>query len=187
MKLGNYFSDNPDLVETYDRLVPWDRVVPLTEGNGADTADAVSTWREVLTLAGRFIGSDVASRAKTVDELGIIRENGKVEINDALKQNVNGLKQLGLLGLPFPKEYDGAGLLASHRAQAVHHVGQRRFRHRARALRRGVDRPRRAGPVHRGEAELRRRTRRAQVHDPRLADVRARVRRHARDAAREAR
>ena len=110
MKLGNYFSDNGDLVQTYDALVPWERIVPLTEGDGADARDAVSTWREVLTLAGRYIGGEIASRAKTVDELGIIRDNGKIDINDALKQNVDGLKQLGLIGLPFPKEYDGAGL-----------------------------------------------------------------------------
>ena len=110
MKLGNYFSDNADLVRTYDEIVPWERIVPLTEGAGADVADAVSTWREVLSLAGRYIGNDVASRAKAVDELGIIREDGKVEINDALKRNVDGLRQLGLIGLPFPKEYEGAGL-----------------------------------------------------------------------------
>ena len=110
MKLGNYFSDNADLVRTYDEIVPWERIVPLTEGAEADVADAVSTWREVLSLAGRYIGNDVASRAKAVDELGIIREDGKVEINDALKRNVDGLRQLGLIGLPFPKEYEGAGL-----------------------------------------------------------------------------
>ena len=110
MKLGNYFSDNADLVRTYDELVPWERIVPLTEGVDGDVADAVSTWREVLTLAGRYVGTEVASRAKAVDEIGIIREDSKVEINDPLKQNVNGLKQLGLIGLPFPREYDGAGL-----------------------------------------------------------------------------
>jgi len=110
MKTGNYFSDNADLVRSFDALVAWDRLVPLTEGAEADVADAVSTWREVLSLAGRYIGTEIASRAKSVDEIGIVRQNGTVDINEPLKQNVNGLKQLGLIGLPFPKEYDGAGL-----------------------------------------------------------------------------
>ncbi len=110
MKTGNYFLDNPDLVLTFDRLAPWGRLVPLVEGAGADVADNVSTWREVLALAGKFIGNDVASRAKTVDEIGVIRDGGRVEISDALKQNVKGLAELGLIGLSLPRDYEGAGL-----------------------------------------------------------------------------
>src|SRR5439155_9080377 len=88
MKTGNYFSDNADLVRSFDALVAWDRLVPLTEGAEADVADAVSTWREVLSLAGRYIGTEIASRAKSVDEIGIVRQNGTVDINEPLKQNV---------------------------------------------------------------------------------------------------
>src|SRR5436853_350254 len=58
MKTGNYFSDNADLVRSFDALVAWDRLVPLSEGAEADVADAVSTWREVLSLAGRYIGTE---------------------------------------------------------------------------------------------------------------------------------
>jgi len=31
----NYFLDNPDLVTTFDRIVPWDRIVPLVAGGSA--------------------------------------------------------------------------------------------------------------------------------------------------------
>ena len=43
----NYFLDNPDLVLTVDRIVPWDRIVPLVAGADADVADTVKTWREL--------------------------------------------------------------------------------------------------------------------------------------------
>src|SRR5437867_4013918 len=59
--------------------------------------------------------------------------------------------------------------------QAVHLRGTGRHGHRARALRRRLDRPRRARDVRGGPGarQLRRRARRAQVHDPRLAHARA--------------
>jgi alkylation response protein AidB-like acyl-CoA dehydrogenase len=108
--MPNYFTENEDLLTTFDRLVRWDDIVPLSEGKDADVADTVSTWREVLSVAGEYIGSEVAKRARQVDELGVIRENGKVSLSAPLSQNIKGLADLGLIGLSFPKEYGGSGL-----------------------------------------------------------------------------
>jgi alkylation response protein AidB-like acyl-CoA dehydrogenase len=108
--MPNYFLENPDLLTTFDRVVRWKEIVPLTEGEGADVADTVSTWREVLSVAGEYIGSEVASRARQVDELGVIRDNGKVSISAPLQENMKGLAELGLIGLSFPKEHGGSGL-----------------------------------------------------------------------------
>ena len=38
----------------------WDEIVPRSEGKDADVADTVSTWREVLSVAGEYIGNEVA-------------------------------------------------------------------------------------------------------------------------------
>jgi len=108
--MPNYFLENPDLLTTFDRLVRWDEIVPLSEGKDADVADTVSTWREVLSVAGEYIGTEVAKRARQVDELGVIRENGKVSISAPLQENIKGLAELGLIGLSFPKEHGGSGL-----------------------------------------------------------------------------
>jgi len=90
--------------------VPWDRIVPLAAGPDANVAETVATWREILAVAGRYIGTEIASRAREVDELGVIRDGGKVEMNEPLKANIKGLADLGLIGLPFPPEYGGTGL-----------------------------------------------------------------------------
>ncbi len=108
--MPNYFLENEDLVTTFDRVVRWDEIVPLSEGPDANVADTVSTWREVLSVAGEYIGSEVAKRARQVDELGVIRDNGKVSLSAPLQQNLKGLAELGLIGLSFPKEYGGSGL-----------------------------------------------------------------------------
>ena len=108
--MPNYFLENPDLVTTFDRVVRWDEIVPRSEGKDADVADTVSTWREVLSVAGEYIGTEVAKRAREVDEIGVIRENGKVSISAPLQENIKGLAELGLIGLSFPKEHGGSGL-----------------------------------------------------------------------------
>ncbi len=108
--MPNYFLENPDLLATFDRIVRWDEIVPRSEGKDADVADTVSTWREVLSVAGEYIGSEVAKRARQVDELGVIRENGNVLLNAPLQENIKGLADLGLIGLSFPKEHGGSGL-----------------------------------------------------------------------------
>ena len=108
--MPNYFLENPDLLTTFDRVVRWDEIVPLSEGRDANVADTVSTWREVLSVAGEYIGSEIAKRARQVDELGVILDNGKVSLSEPLQANIKGLAELGLIGLSFPKEHGGSGL-----------------------------------------------------------------------------
>ena len=65
MTASNFFTGNPDLVEVFDKVVPWARVVTAVEGPNADVAGTVSTWREVLDLAGRYIATEIAPRASS--------------------------------------------------------------------------------------------------------------------------
>src|SRR5204862_3005564 len=106
----SYFLEYPDLLEAFDRVVRWNEIVPLSEGKDVDVADTVATWREVLSVAGEYIGSEVAKRAGQVDELGVIRDNGKISLSEPLQANMKGLADLGLIGLSFPKEHGGSGL-----------------------------------------------------------------------------
>jgi alkylation response protein AidB-like acyl-CoA dehydrogenase len=107
--MSNYFLDNPDLVLTFDRLVRWDKIVPLVAG-GADVKETVNTWRELLAVAGEYIGNEVAGRAKEIDELGIIRDGGKVETSAPMNANLKGLADLGFVGMSLPEKYGGSGL-----------------------------------------------------------------------------
>ncbi len=110
MKTGNYFTDNADLVESFDRLVPWAQVVPLAEDPGASVAETVAAWREVLAVAGKYIGTEVAARAAKVDELGVVRANGGVDMSEPVKENLRGLAALGISGPSIPTAYGGGGL-----------------------------------------------------------------------------
>jgi len=106
----NFFTGNADLVEVFDKVIPWARVVGAVEGQGADVSATVSTWREVLDLAGRYIATEIAPRAAKVDEIGVIREDGQVRMNDLMIENLRGLAELGLASPSVPVDFGGAGL-----------------------------------------------------------------------------
>src|SRR5687767_1779242 len=93
---ANFFSGNADLVEVFDRVIPWSRVVRAVEGEGSDAAETVSTWREIMDAAGRYIGSEIAPRAQRIDELGVIRDNGHVRMNEPMTEGLKGLAAMGL-------------------------------------------------------------------------------------------
>ncbi len=106
----NYFNENPDLVLTFDKVVDWQRVVPLVCGPEANVADTVATWRELLSVAGEYIGTEIAGRAKQVDEIGVIRDGGRVATSEPMNENLRGLADLGFVGLALPEAHGGSGL-----------------------------------------------------------------------------
>lgn len=110
MSATNYFTGNADLVEVFDKVVPWTRVVRAVEGPDANVAETVSTWREVLDLAGKYIATEIAPRAPEVDAIGVIRDGGDVRMNDPMTASLRGLAELGLASPAVPPALGGAGL-----------------------------------------------------------------------------
>lgn len=107
---ASFFTGNADLVEVFDRVVPWTRVVRAVAGPGANVPETVSTWREILDLAGRYIGSEIAPRAPKVDEIGVVRADGDVRMNEPMTQSLRGLAELGLASPSVPERFGGAAL-----------------------------------------------------------------------------
>jgi len=113
MKQENFFTANYDLTFTFDHVVPWDQVVPTIEerfrdpDGPANTAEAVDLYREALTLVGKYAGHDIAGRAREVDQAGSRHQNGHIGVSEPLRRNLDGLKQLGVIGLSAPRQYGG--------------------------------------------------------------------------------
>jgi alkylation response protein AidB-like acyl-CoA dehydrogenase len=111
MKSENYFSANKDLTFYYETVIDWDRLVPLF----ADAEDArrpastAASWREVLGVAGEFVGHEVSARAAEVDRLGT-PHHGDITVSPPMAQNLRGLADLGVIGLSAPREYGGEGM-----------------------------------------------------------------------------
>jgi hypothetical protein len=63
----NYFGANKDLRFYFDKVIDWDRLVPLyAEADDAAQPDATAgTWRDVLDVAGDYVGrTRVTSRSR---------------------------------------------------------------------------------------------------------------------------
>lgn len=124
MKQENYFSANRDLVFTFDHVIPWQEVVPLIEeaqhdpgsdpafDGPRDTEEAVDIYQEALRLIGEYAGDDIAGRAREVDAAGAWHRDGPTPacgypVPEPLRRNLEGLKDLGVIGLSVPRRYGG--------------------------------------------------------------------------------
>jgi 3-(methylthio)propanoyl-CoA dehydrogenase len=105
MKAENYYSANKDLAFYYEKVIDWDRLAPLFDA----TSDVAGAWRDVLGMAGEYIGKEVSSRAPEVDRLGT-PHTGDVKVSPPMAETLSGLAELGLIGLGIPREYGGEGM-----------------------------------------------------------------------------
>jgi alkylation response protein AidB-like acyl-CoA dehydrogenase len=111
VKAENYFSANKDLTFYYETVIDWNRLVPLyAESEDAQRpAETAASWREVLDVAGDFVGRQVSARAAEVDRLGT-PHSGEIKVSPPMAENLRGLAELGVIGLGVPREYGGEGM-----------------------------------------------------------------------------
>ncbi len=105
MKAENYFTANTDLSFYYEKVIDWNRLAPLY----GETAEAAPSWREVLGVAGDFVGKEISQRAAEVDRLGTPHK-GDIKVSPPMAENLRGLADLGVIGLGVPREYGGEGM-----------------------------------------------------------------------------
>ena len=109
----NFFTTNQDLQFTFNHTIPWDHLVPIIERDfhdptgPQDTEEAIDLYREALTLVGEYAGHVISARAREVDEAGSRHVEGPVSVPKPLLQNLDGLKDLGVVGLSVPRRYGG--------------------------------------------------------------------------------
>jgi alkylation response protein AidB-like acyl-CoA dehydrogenase len=130
MKQENFFTANEDLLFTFEHVVDWNAVVPVIEeqfvdpAGPADTAEAVDIYREALNLIGEYAGNEIAGRAREVDEAGAWHRDGPIGVPEPLRKNLQGLKDLGVLGLSVPRTYGGESFPFSVSSMALEMISR---------------------------------------------------------------
>ncbi len=111
MRAENYFSANKDLTFYYDKVIDWDRLVPLFAAaeDAARPSETAASWREVLGVAGDFVGRQISQRAAEVDRLGT-PHSGDIKVSPPMAENLRGLAEMGVMGLGIPRAYGGEGM-----------------------------------------------------------------------------
>src|SRR5579859_371674 len=104
MRAENYFSANKDLSFYYDKVIDWERLVPLfaEAEDAAQPAETAHSWRDVLDVAGDYVGREISARAAEVDRLGT-PHTGDIKVSPPMAENLRGLAELGVMGLALPR------------------------------------------------------------------------------------
>jgi alkylation response protein AidB-like acyl-CoA dehydrogenase len=111
MRADNYFGANKDLAFYYEQVIDWQRLVPFYAApeDAARPAETAASWRDVLDVAGNYVGRQVSARAAEVDRLGT-PHTGEIKVSPPMAEDLRGLAELGLIGLAMPREYGGEGI-----------------------------------------------------------------------------
>lgn len=117
--MANFFSDNKDLVDLFEHM-DVQQIVSMQE-NGfrdaenwdyapVDYADAIDSYRRVLTLVGDISANFIEPRAEDVDAEGVRLEDGKVHYADGTREALKQLSSADLMGFTLPRKYGGLNL-----------------------------------------------------------------------------
>lgn len=114
--MENYFLDNKDLQFTLNHL-DLEEAVTLREHefkyakeyDHAPTgfADALDSYRRVVSVIGEICGENIESRSREVDENGPHFENNTVTYHPLTQQNLEDLTKAGVMGVMLPYQYGG--------------------------------------------------------------------------------
>ena len=114
--MSNYFTDNPDLQFHLTHPL-MQKIVALREHNfkdkdafdfaPADFEDAMDSYAQVLEIIGEISGEVIAPNAESVDHDGPLLEKGRVTYAKGTQENLEAIKQAGLMGITLPREFGG--------------------------------------------------------------------------------
>jgi hypothetical protein len=119
---GNFFADNADLQHRFDDLKLEEAIEILENGYTnhqqypaapRNYADAMDSYRRILTVLGDICANQIAPRAAEADEEGAQFEDGQVTFPAATLNGLELLRQADMMGALLPWEHGGLNLPGS--------------------------------------------------------------------------
>ena len=113
--MANFFKDNDDLQYYFDKGVDWDSLAQITEHDFTDadgegfrnTEEAVEFYRDIIEMFGQFTAEEIKPYEREIDEKGVDFVDGEVVFPERLAGIFQRINELGLHGLPIPRELGG--------------------------------------------------------------------------------
>ena len=131
---SNYFSSNIDILQHFDKFIPWNEIVPVYENNFNDAnkysetgnelyatapnnlEEALEYYRTILDAVGDVTGNYVSQHVKAMDLKGTEYNNGVVTHPKEMIDSVNKAKEAGIQAYGFQRKFGGLGLPFTVRA-----------------------------------------------------------------------
>lgn len=116
--MGNFFTDNPGLVDAFERLDLREAVDILEHGyrdpeGPSDYDDAFENYRLALALAGEISADTIAPLSQSIDEEGASLTDGVVSYAAGSAAAYRRLGESGLTGALIPRRFGGLGFPAT--------------------------------------------------------------------------
>lgn len=111
--MANFFEDNQDLQFYMERGIDWDELVGVTEYNASgqegykDTREAVTSYRDILSMIGEFVAEEIAPHALQIDREGVSMVGGEAVFPPRLQGIFAAIQSLELHGMCLPRELGG--------------------------------------------------------------------------------
>jgi alkylation response protein AidB-like acyl-CoA dehydrogenase len=111
--MASFFSDNEDLRYYFEKGIPWEEIVEVTEllyrqpGAFKDARDAVGAYKDVLDLVGEIAAERVAPHAKEIDRQGVGFKDGEAFFHPRMQSIFDELRSIEIHGLCLPRELGG--------------------------------------------------------------------------------
>ena len=111
----NFFTDNEDL-QFHIRTADWGKLLPLLEAYEdpsealSDPDEAATFYAEMLETIGQFAAEQIAPHTEELDSQHPIQNGEEVETAPRLATILNGLAELGAMGLMMPRRVGGLNL-----------------------------------------------------------------------------
>jgi alkylation response protein AidB-like acyl-CoA dehydrogenase len=117
--VANYFLDNQDMQFLFNHLdlaelarIQEDDFVEGQSGQydyaPTDAADAIDSWRRVLSIVGEVAAEMLAPNAETIDVEGnTLNDDGTVTLHPLVQENLRRLNQAELMGFTLPRRFGG--------------------------------------------------------------------------------
>ena len=131
--MSNFYADNADIQLCLDQLDP-DRLIALREPGFAEAkqydfaprsvAEAKRQYAAILDLAGSISGDFVAPRARAIDAEGNRLQDGEVILHPAMRQDMQVMRDAGLMGLATARIYGGLNLPHTVKTAAIEIVSR---------------------------------------------------------------
>jgi 3-(methylthio)propanoyl-CoA dehydrogenase len=114
--MANFYTDNKDLKFHLSHPL-MKKIVSLKEDGFAekdqfdyapvDFEDAMDSYDKVLEIVGDICGSIIGPNAESVDHEGPSVVNGRVQYARGTQENLDALRQAGLMGITLPRHFEG--------------------------------------------------------------------------------
>lgn len=114
--MANFYKDTPQLA--YHLRHPlMQRIVALKERDFSQAKeydyapqnyeDAIDSYEQVLEIVGEICGNIIAPNSQEVDKTGPTLKNGRAYYDPLTQQNLDAVRQAGLMGMAIPRRYGG--------------------------------------------------------------------------------